>query len=166
MLDQQVDTLLIGCWWGNWDSTSSTFSNWSGAHLFVASPQLPSPICCGFHYLQIILKDMAQKRFVIWKEYVWSPGKLLFLFSWKLSSQFYGSQARNPWVLRASVNMSVFFSMFFSVCFCSLLSCFPVPLPTNGCCSSSFSSPPGWLLLPRTSNQPHEPGALGRKTCT
>lgn len=62
--------------------------------------------------------------------------------------------------------MSVFFSMFFSVCFCSLLSCFPVPLPTNGCCSSSFSSPPGWLLLPRTSNQPHEPGALGRKTCT
>ena len=107
MQDQQVDTLLIGCWWGNWDSTSSTFSNWSGAHLLVVSPQLPSSISCGFHYLQIILKDMAQKRFVIWKEYVWSPGKLLFLFSWKLNSQFYGSQTRNPWVLRTSVNLSV-----------------------------------------------------------
>ena len=29
---------------------------------------------------------------------------------------------------------------------------------------SLFSSPSGWLLLPGTSSQPYEPGALGRQT--
>lgn len=111
MLDQQVITfwLVVGGVIGT-HIINLLQLIWSPPACVIV-PQLPSPICCGFHYLQIILKDMAQKRFVIWKEYVWSPGKLCFFFL-KLSSQFYGSQARNPWVLRASVNMSVFFLLY------------------------------------------------------
>ena len=37
------------------------------------------------------------------------------------------------------------------------------PISDNGTWPSLFSSPSGWLLLPGTSSQPHEPGALGRQ---
>ena len=90
MQDQQVDNLLIGFWWGNWDSASSTFSNWCGVHLLVVSPQLPSSICCRFYYLQIILKDMAQKRFVIWKNTFGVLANFCFFFLENSAVNFMG----------------------------------------------------------------------------
>ena len=43
--DQLMDILLIGWWWGNWESASlSSDSNWSGVYLLVGS----MPTCGGF----------------------------------------------------------------------------------------------------------------------
>ena len=163
MQDQKVNILLLGCWWDLGLNIISLLVQliWS---LPACGQHTVNFYLCGFHYLQIILKDMAQKRFVIWKEYVWSPGKHFFFLFWKIGSHFYGAQMSYPGVLRTSVHLSVFFSMFFSACFCSLMSCFLKFFSSSGCCSS-FSSPV-WLLLTRTSSQTCEPGSLGRQTCT
>ena len=53
-----------------------------------------------------------------------------------------------------------FSSVFFSACFHRLISYY---VSENGTWPSLFSSS-GWLLLPGSSSQPHEPGALGRQT--
>lgn len=39
--------------------------------------------------------------------------KIFFFLVGGINSQFYWAQTRNPWVLRTSVYLSVFFSMFF-----------------------------------------------------
>ena len=67
--------------------------------------------------------------------------------AWRINSQFYLAQTRNPWVLRTSVNLPIFFSMFFSACFRSL-------------CGAKMTDSgqwllPGTVLIPGT--QSHSP---------
>ena len=56
--DQLVDILLIGWWWGNWESASSP--SWSGVYVLVGSTQLTPPTWWGCQWLQNSPKDLAQ----------------------------------------------------------------------------------------------------------
>ena len=56
--DQLVDTLLIGWWWGNWESVSSTSQ--SGVYVLVGSMQLTSPTWWGCQWLQNSPRNLAQ----------------------------------------------------------------------------------------------------------
>ena len=103
-----------------WDSTSTVFlSSWSSVSLLVVSTRLTSSICVGF----IICKSFWR----IWLRRDLSSGRnmfgvlenVFFFLFWKIGSHFYGAQMSYPGVLRTSVHLSVFFSMFFSACFCS-----------------------------------------------
>ena len=53
-----MDSLLIGWWWGNWESASSTSgSTQCGVYTFVGSTKLTSPTWWGFLYLLNSSKD-------------------------------------------------------------------------------------------------------------
>ena len=56
-----MDIFLLGWWWANWESMSSTFcSNSSGVYMLVGSIRLTSSPQWGLHHLQNSSKDMAQ----------------------------------------------------------------------------------------------------------
>ena len=94
MCDQLVDILLIGWWWGNWESTSSTSgSNQSGISVLMGSIQflITSSTWWGFQYLQNSSNDTSQN--ILYSPWEGTKGLwlclmaklLLFCLAWLLS---------------------------------------------------------------------------------
>ena len=92
--DQLVDILLIGWWWGNWESASWPFwfqPVWSGVYMLVGSGQLTSSTWWGIQYLQNSSKDRAQN--IIYSPWGRTKGPwlclmakvLLFCLAWLFS---------------------------------------------------------------------------------
>ena len=75
--------LLIGWWWGNWESASSTFwfqPAWGlyGADVLVGSTQLTSSSWWGLQNLENSSKDMTQNIMCS----PWGGAKVLWIVSW------------------------------------------------------------------------------------